>query len=457
MLKPKRLLEVLSILLLLVACKPPEKIDLNCKLPNINNPASQLDNLTISVYVDGTPSMEGYVIGNTPTNYGRTLKLLDSVFSLKSRKVEYKRLGTEVQSISREQYQTDAQSPNFYNGENPRYPLLSVSQIEKAIKPQAKNNQLNVIITDLYQKNTDITKVSQEIKKNFLNSEQLQQGYAVGIMAIKSQFQGTVYTEEEKISKFAYSTQGKNSAKYHPFYIIFLGKYADIADYFSQINKEIVAGGNSIIDSHSVIFSSQYFIKNRLQFKDLTSIIPTTLDIRQPLSINNGKVVIDKSESIELLEIGKKEEQEITINHQASLNSLDYTLPFDYNSIKSQIEVKTFDSEQVIKTPDSSGKQGLEISGFKLDNQKLNFTTKINPKQMPSGVYFFTVNVIAADLQKPLWWDEWSSTDVNITDGSKTYNLAEFMRQIKGLTTDLMTKENGQPLVGRFCYAIQRN
>ncbi|MEC4819151.1 MAG: hypothetical protein SAK29_38640 [Scytonema sp. PMC 1069.18] len=72
------------------------------------------------------------------------------------------------------------------------------------------------------------------------------------------------------------------------------------------------------------------------------------------------------------------------------------------------------------------------------------------------GVYLFTVNAVANKLQEQQWWEEWNSTQENITDGSKTYNLERFLQQLRNLTSDLM-REKSQPIVGRFCYAIQRN
>jgi hypothetical protein len=76
---------------------------------------------------------------------------------------------------------------------------------------------------------------------------------------------------------------------------------------------------------------------------------------------------------------------------------------------------------------------------------------------MPSGIYFFTIDTIAKDLQEQPWWEEWNSTEANRNDGSKTFHISKFLRQLKKLTTDIMTRENSQTVLGRFCYAIQKD
>jgi len=451
--KPNWLLVVFATLILVVSCKPPKTPDFPCNLPNLSSPAPISQNLEVAIYIDGTPSMEGYVSTNTKSRYAQTLELLDSTFSLSSSKVEYQRLGTNTQQISREQFKQDAQSPGFYNGKNPNYPALSVSQIEKAITPQSQDNRLVVILTDLYQKNSDVTKVSKEIKKNYLNAEQKEKGYAVGIIAVKSEFNGVVYTEEVTTPKFPYSTSKNQSEKYHPFYVIFLGKYSDIDNYFSKLTEKLPE------DSKSVIFSPQYLLQEVSHFqKTAPKQLPNDLDINRPQSLNNGKLAVDKNENLELLEIGKKEKHDISLNYDVSLKKSKHTLMFKDTSIISSLKN---DNPQT-QIDNSSLEKAFSLTDFKLkdpanqEEQGLSFTVKIKPSEISPNIYLLTVDAVAKDLQEQQWWDEWSSTDANLTDGSKTYNLAQFLGELKSLTTDVMNNSNPQAVVGRFCFAIDK-
>lgn len=91
------------------------------------------------------------------------------------------------------------------------------------------------------------------------------------------------------------------------------------------------------------------------------------------------------------------------------------------------------------------------------EEQDLSFTTEIKPSEMNPDIYLFTVDAIAKDLQEQQWWDEWSSTDTKLKDGSKTYNLGQFLGELKTLTTDVMNNSDAKAVVGRFCFAIQKN
>jgi hypothetical protein len=150
-----------------------------------------------------------------------------------------------------------------------------------------------------------------------------------------------------------------------------------------------------------------------------------------------------------LLEIGKKEKQDISLNYDVSFKSYKHALLFKDTSV-------------ITKNDNSSLGKAFQVTDFKLKekaNQEeygLSFNTKIKPSEMNPDIYLLTVDAIAKDLQEQQWWDEWSSTDANLTDGSKTYNLAQFLGQLKTLTTDVMNNGDAQAVVGRFCFAIEK-
>lgn len=449
MTKAKSLILGLITLILLVSCVRTSIESNICKLPsNATNSSSRSDNLTISVYVDGTPSMEGYV-NPQGSRYKETLKILDNQFYLNSKKLNYNRLGTNIQQIPREQFITDALESKFYSG-NDKYSSLSVSQIEKAIKP-GKDNQMSVIITDLYQKNSDVTKVNREIQNNYLNSDLVDKGYAVGVIAVKSQFEGNVYTEVSDTS-FPYNTQGKKPNRYHPFYVIFLGKYSDINYYFNKLSKEKL-----IKDSKLVIFSPRSILKETLQFPKIKN--------SPPFSLNTNKVRIErKGYPFELLEVSIRDKNKISQDYEVSASYSKYSLPFQTSSIETRITIEDANKylkknyQRNIENRTNTDNQ-IKISEFKLDKeqQKFKFTTTIQPKNIkPNKIHIITADVIATELEEPTWWEEWSSTESNLTDGSKTYNLTTFFRGLKDITTELMTQNNSQSNIGLFCYAIQK-
>ena len=179
------------------------------------------------------------------------------------------------------------------------------------------------------------------------------------------------------------------------------------------------------------------------------------------MSLNDGNVAVEvNNQPIELLEIDKNESEEFPIKYSVSFNQLSHTLPLDSNSIKTKIEIQTFDTfdKQFKESTDSQLQKAIDIGEWKLaDSQKLDFTTKIKSSnfQQP-GVYFFQVEALVKDLQEPSWWKDWNSSENN-QDGSKTDNLLKFLGELKTITIDLMNSDRNKSIIGRFCYGIQKN
>lgn len=448
MIRAKWLLVGCLTFLLLFACRGPVVKDLSCGLSLTSSQPSKSDTLTIALQVDGTPSMQGYVTNSKKSRYAQTLELLDSAFltsgSRPKTTVQYYRLGTSSQSIKREAFR-EAQKPNFYDGSDQNFPLLKVSQIEAAITPPDKGDKLSVIITDLYQKDADTTLVSKKIKDSYLNKER--KGYAVGIWGIRSEFNGTVYDVGLQNSKFTYTTQGKQFNQFHPFYVIFIGPYTDIVYYFDKLCEATFCK-----DSQFVIFSADNLVSKPSHLQGSPQ-LPQGLN--RLMSINDGNVAVEvKDKNIELLEVGNKEEKELKIDYTVPFNPLKRTLSIDSNSLASEIKIKAFDQvkKDLIEQP---GDSPLKISDWKVTENQLGFVTKIDPSKIQPGVYFFTVDAVAKKLEEQTWWKEWSASE-DSKDGAKTNNLLSFLQEIKTITTELMNVQANQPVIGRFCYAIQK-
>ena len=450
------------IFLLLTACKPPVSVDdLACESPSLKQPANKSQNLTVAIHVDGTPSMQGYVSNNSESLYSQTLKVLDETARLNAKAVEYYRLGTTSNLITRDKYR-QATEPIFYSGNISGFPLLKVSQIEAAINPPENKEILSIIVTDLYQKNTDITTITERIKKYYLNNKN-DADYAVGIIGIKSEFNGRIFLEDYRNSSITYQTNANKPQQYHPFYLIFLGRYSDIAYYFDRLasnmnTKEAIEQGGA------VIFSPDYLLQNTVTLAEYPE-LPIEEDISRPVSLNDGKVAIEKGDrAIEMLEIDKREQDNLNLQYTVNLKHLDHGLKIDPQKIKTNLEFKKFDSfdrdfKDVSQT--SSLTKNLAVKDWSINdsNSDLNFNLSINTGKINPGVYLFNIDTIAQGLQSQSWWQEWngSSQDILNGEGWKTYNLARFLEQMKNITTEAMLSGDEPKFIGRFCYAIQRN
>ncbi len=437
-----RWLVAIAACLLMTSCKPKTIVS-TCLPPN-NRPSAidqKSDRVTTLIQIDGTPSMQGFTKNFTNSRYAQTLDLLDraSTTTWKTSQVQYFRFGTVKQQIDRQTY-LQAKLPEFYTGDNP---VFRVSQIENAIAPAAKD-RISIIVTDLYQKDSDTNLLLKKLKEDYL-----QKGYAVGILAIRSEFDGIIYDVGIKNTQFPYSTQGKKIEQFRPFYVLVLGSYGNISNYFDEIKK---TSGSLIKYEQFTIFYpqivSQVSTFQPENFPDLPS------GIRRLKTINDGKVLVKvDNQPMEIIKINKNTGDNYSIKYQVSYNSLPYTLPVEpeavaINSVARSFDTKTKDFQLI------NSSKALQLNDWKIDKNNLSFTTKINSNDLAPGVYLFTVDAVPQDLKTWGWWQKWNSSESSF-DGAKTNNLLPFFQGLKSLTTELVGVNKAS--IGRFCYAIKKN
>ena len=426
--------------------------NLHCELEQNKQQTDLTNSLAIDFQIDASGSMLGY-INQENSSYIQALKLLDSTLSLSSRPsqatVKYYRSGDDrhqAKELTRSEFRK-ANKSEFYNGGNPNFPAVS-SDLGSLITKPKNSDRLTIIVTDLEQNDGDVNLIANKIKENYFNSKD--NNYAVGIWAVKSEFNGTVYSASDANKKFNYNTEGKTSKQYRPFYVLFLGHYQDIANYFDKLEKE---QENLSDRSKFLIFSPHNLVAD---VSYLNSPLNLSSDLAAPNLLHNGDVSVEKNnQPIELLEIKNKNSDALEVEYQLPLKQINHTLLADPNDLKVAIDVSAFDkfNKQQFKESPAAAK-ALSFKDWQIDNNQLEFVTTINPKNFTeSNVYYFKVDVTAKDLQKPDWWSEWNLNSGS--DGSKTSNLYSFMNSLKNITFNSMNEST--LTIGRLCYAIQKD
>ncbi len=396
--------------------------------------------------------MFGYV-NYENSSYIQALKLLDSILTLGGNRskstVKYYRSGDhkhQAKELTRSEFRKAGNS-EFYDGTTATFPGVS-SDIATIITTPKNRDRLTVIVTDLEQNDGDVNLIANKIKKSYF--DQKDQNYAVGIWAIKSEFNGTVFSPSDPNQKFSYNTDGKTTKQYRPFYVLFLGHYQDIANYFDNLQKDL---GTLRDRTNLLIFSPQQILADIAYLNSPTN-LPS--DLATPNSLHNGQVALEKNnQPVELLEITNKNTNSIEVQYQVPLQTINHSLAINPNDLTTKITATAFDkfNKQEFKQ-ETPAQKALEFTNWQIDNNQLNFTTIINPNNFPeSNIYYFKVDVMANDLQKPGWWSEWNLNSGN--DGSKTSNLYNFMNGLKNITLNSMDESDST--VARLCYGIQKN
>lgn len=427
-------------------------VNLYCQLKLTSQADISNAPLSISINIDGSGSMLGYV-NQDNSSYIQALELLDNTLSTINTRsqfnINYYRSGdylNEAKQLTRSEF-IKAKKADFYNGRNAKFPAVS-SDLSSLITKPKNSDTLSVIVTDLAQNDGDVNLIANKIRENYFNNKD--ENYAVGIWGVKSEFDGTVYSATNTNKKFNYSTKGKNNKQYRPFYILFLGNYQDIANSFDKLAKE---QGSLSDRSNFVIFSPHHLLSDVSYLTEPDNI---SLDLFTPNQLHNGNVSVEKNnQPIELLEIKNNHTEVLDLKYQVPLKQLNHTLAVDTNDLKVNIDASAFNkvSKQEFKQLPAAN-NALNFSEWEIAENKLKFFTTINPDLLPeANIYYFKVDVVAKDLQKPQWWSDWNTNSGD--DGAKTTNLSNFMNSLRNMTFNSM--DEATKTVGRFCYAVQKN
>ncbi|MEA5583285.1 hypothetical protein VB620_18305 [Nodularia harveyana UHCC-0300] len=456
---------IAGVITFLTSCTPVALKDkLTCEIPDIKNNVAKSDKLKVAIYVDGSGSMLGYV-KDGETNYVKALKAIRNLFELTGKlPVEYYRNGNPNQKITGGEYYSYGGSPIFYDGSNAKFKAVS-SPIDAAIiAPDKNEDKMTVIITDLEQNSGDVTKLTKKIQEVYFNEDR--KNYAVGIWAIKSEFNGTVYLQESNnLKTFAYNT-GKQSDKFRPFYVLVIGPYNDIQYYFEQLQK--YDSQQLMANSNLIIFHSENVIQNISSLDNSLTSLPK--GVTRPISLVKAGVSVTKGNGSELLQIDNRQQDNVTINYSVPFLPSQYSLFFDTDtkSITSKVEVEKFDQFDKKFNPVAASdiNSAIQLQNWQiLDKEnKLTFSALIEPNKFPEpGVYKFKFDMFAERLKSPSWWRQWDwQSRSSEQDGSKTHNLEEFLIGLKNRTETLRKGESNNTrdnnlLIGRFCYGIQKN
>jgi hypothetical protein len=407
--------------------------------------------LEVLVNVDGSSSMLGYV--NLPnSHYIQTLDILDRVFSSQE-PVTYYRIGTipegdrtgRKQLNSRQDFRK-AQFPEFYNGSNPRFPQIT-SSLDKSIVPPADKNRLLVLVTDLEQNEGDVTNLKNQIEKYYLQDKS--KNYAVGILGIKSEFNGKVTPVSRGYSPFKH--QGKR-----PFYLIFVAPYPDLLYYYNQIK-------NSNLGEHEFSIFHPRGVVSQASLLNGKDSLPDGLS-NQP-SLYKDRVALElKTPPYNLIELDNRTGEKLEKNPtKLPFHPLEHSVLPRTDNLEIRYKAKAYDARKedfLERAEDAKLKQAIEFQDWQLPKQdELQFKTIIRPQNFTEpGLYLITADVIVNDLENAPWWSDWDwSSRKDKQDGTKTYGLLNFTDNLKRTTLNLMAAEPATNRIGRLCYGVLKN
>ena len=434
---------------------PPEPLP---GLPSIS------DRLVTRIYFDATLSMQGFVVPGS-THYTQICPYLESVIvsGWRDGKVDFFRFGERVESIDRSTY-LQAGYESFYEqahifrrtyieevirheeqvnvqmeanrtpegtaetdvNDTPEATQESATPTE-TVNARKKEAQLVIIVTDLFQDDSDITLLIDHLKGKYIKK-----GREVGLFGLRSQFDGTVYD---------IGIGEGSSLRYRgtrPFYLLVLGRHADIAHYFDRLKVNNP-------DAKTIIFS-RYLVNPLVSF-DGASI--DKLD-----NLNNTTSISSEDPRLKQYEIVRSSEP-AKISAKLKYEPLPHAMSFDTDTFKSFISAKhaPLGKTEINRDAQKCLEVISTLSKSEGDRNELRVDFSLDSPSLPGkAVYLYEVTLKPGidTYRAPDWCSEWDME--NRRDGSKTLNLVNFVRDLSQVTARMYP-----PKIAQFrCYIGKR-
>lgn len=444
-----KLIIILLILFVLLSFGCQRKV---CNLPppnsNVEYPPVS-NSLNVDVYLDATLSMKGFIVPEATSYYQQTLPLLESSVERgwPGGQVSFYKFGTKINALSNRQH-LDAVHPNFYSDSD--YNLKTY--IENVIDA-ANTSNLTIIVTDLFQDKVDVNLLTGKLKDKYVS-----QRLAVGVVGIKSEFKGSVYDVGQNNYSFDYESHNDDPASFRPFYLIALGKHADIEHYFDVLYK---SGLQNFPVKESIILSP--FLSARLA------------------SFENAKIT-SANKIVEvggLIPIGAKDTRIKQFRIRGLPQTASFAADLQYQPLNHVIESapelvsevrswkceesagknRSHEPESLIEN--SEAQRAFNIKSARVTANSVQIEANVVPAALPGdAIYCFEVILRPSGYRMPDWISQWDMDAKQIEEWKKnpkkfqgwtTFNLKYFLDNI----WETIVQSHGPKVADLYCY-IQR-
>ncbi|MBI1923903.1 hypothetical protein HYR99_06595 [Candidatus Poribacteria bacterium] len=380
--------------------------------------------------------MEGFVTPGLSTHYARILQPLESAVETgwAGGQAVFYQFGTRVEPLPERGY-LRAQQPIFY--QNPQ--INKETHIEQVID-RADTGHLTVIVTDLFQHEADVVLLMAKLKEKYIRNN-----LAVGVLGLRSQFDGIVYDVDIRADKFKYQS-GEKPENFRPFYVLMLGKHADVAHYFEQFQSSGLSSGLSFLTETKFVIFSRHLANPLSSFKEA--------------SVDSIDKMVQVGDLVTATTPNKRMKQFRVRGNPATASfaaTLKYTpLPYtmEFTELESEVVARQYEQkDKLAKSMDEleeseEAKQILVIEQI-ASNGGVKFHAKLTPPSLSSDriyIYDVTLRPKESAYRMPAWFSAWDMGTAQ--DGSRTLNLNRFLSDLWRATVQIH-----HPKVARFyCY-----
>ncbi|MBC8123046.1 MAG: hypothetical protein H7Y22_14560 [Gemmatimonadaceae bacterium] len=380
--------------------------------------------VSFTFFVDATDSMRGYVLPGAGTSaYQEMLRTLqDAVTQFNQFSDRTYKFGNQAPVPVERRLHVAASSADFYRDVG-GYTQVETVLNDRFAPPAA--NRLTVVITDLFQKDTDVTGLTRRLKTRYFAK-----GLAVGVVGIKSAFLGRVYDLDSRGS-----TSDVRGSR--PVYALVVGTYANVAHYFDALKKGSTALGR---DGRFVIFTGQPF-ESRPDFFAGNPLLSERGGGLKSMGFLSG----EPTYWFRLREAT----QSVGFKVCAAGRYRPYVVPFNAGG-NWQSSVRLVDAEgrsRLLSLPRPVAVQSDPEACAPGNTEGLGFAVSLDVDGLREpGNYLYVLEYVPTLRNDPDWWDAWNTDDA-VTQPLRTLRLRQFLR---GLEATALATDRNQAVVMQF-------
>ena len=369
-------------------------------LPEILSAPEKIDS---DIYFDATVSMKGFTTLAAGNVY---LTLPDLLVDMCGAMGETKffSFGEQIHPLDRTNYRR-LTAPEVYVE-----PITAVANVIDRADP----NHLSIIVTDLFESESDWALVTQKLREKFFAAHS-----TVAVIGIRNSFQGEIFDVGLNAAKFNYNSFDDPN-RYRPFYLLVLGRDDVIKNFLRKFNEKQILPNDTgyLLLAENLSETPADFSNFKLgDVENFFSDNTLGLDSRvKEFGLDNF------SEAASFM---------ISWEYRPPLGAC----PIDFSEVDTAVEIFSADEEWI-----PLEKNDVRVNLLKDERQSEIFLVKVSltpEKSLAEGkLNFVRIKILPKEngLRLPAWVEEWSVNvdgSAKIFDGSKTLNLTRILGSLK--------------------------
>lgn len=398
----KNFILLLALSLLLIGCGNQIKTvpPLPGTLPNVLTS----EKIDTDIYFDATVSMKGFTTLAASNVYLTLPDLLGDLCS-SAGEVKFFAFGEQIRPLDGRTYRQFT-TPEVYTE-----PITAVANVID----RADTNHLSIIVTDLFESESDWSNVTQKLREKFFANH-----LSVAVIGIRNSFYGEIFDVGLNAAKFRYNSFD-NPDRYRPFYLLVMGRDDIVKNFLRKFNER-----QTLPNDTGYLLLSENLTETPSDFSNFELGEVENFYSDDTLGLDNRvkEFGVDKfSEAASFI---------FSWQYNPPLGAC----PIDLSDVDTDVEIFSVNGEEWTPLENND----VRVSFLKDNRQADIFLIKVSltpEKSLAEGkLNFVRIKVMPKEqgYRLPPWVELWSvNVDgaAKIFDGSKTLNLTRVLGSLK--------------------------